>query len=109
PRPGNLSWRPRCAGGRDQSVPLARDFLFCLSPLLDGRDLTGHHPGYLTFPSANSISRMAPDLERRSRLATRDVALWTRWNRATAGARLYLEKSIDFRSDQSFAQTSQRR
>ena len=73
--PGNLSRRPGCARGCDQSIPVARDFLFCLSPLLDSCDFTGHRPGHLAFNSANSISRMAPDLERRSRLATRDAAL----------------------------------
>ena len=38
PRPGNFSRRPGCTRGRNQSVSLARHFLSCLSPLLDGRD-----------------------------------------------------------------------
>ena len=62
PRPGNLSRRPGRARGRDQSISVARDFLFCLSPLLDGRDLAGHRPGHFAFPLANSISRMAQTL-----------------------------------------------
>src|SRR4029077_2213801 len=75
PRPGNLSRRPGCARGRGQSVSLARNFLSCLSPLLDSRDFAGGRVDHFALAFANSVSRMAPDLERCSRLATRDVAL----------------------------------
>src|SRR5438477_341441 len=75
PRPRNLSRRHGRARGRDQSVSFACHFLSCLSPLLDGRDLARNCAGYPAFPFTNSISRLAPDLERRPRLATRDAAL----------------------------------
>src|SRR5207237_2211479 len=108
-RPRNLSWRPDCARSRDQSIPFAGHPLSCLLPLLDGRDLAGGRIAHFALAFANSVSRIAPDLERRSRLATRYVALRARWDRATASTRLQLEKSIDFRRGQSFAPASQRR